>query len=115
MSFRKAHTLFRPQASALVDGYWVVPGFDEIAITASIQPATGKDMDNVPEGKRHRAIVAVFTDTEIKTAEQATSDTDPGTNPDEIERNGHRYEAVHAEDWDNDVINHDHALFARKD
>ena len=113
-SFRKAHTLYR-QLGDYVDGYWVTSGETEIAITASVQPATGKDMDNVPEGKRNRAVVVVITSTEIMTAEQATVADDPGTEADQILRNGHRYEAVHVEDWDNDVINHYRALFARMD
>lgn len=113
MSFRQAHTLFRPQAGSYVDGVMVVPGFDSIAITASVQPATGKDMDNVPEGKRNRAVFAVFTSTEIKVVEQATAAADPGTEADELAIGGNRYEAVHVEPWANNVINHYKALFAR--
>lgn len=113
MSFRQSHTLFRPQAGSYVDGTWVSPGFDSISITASIQPATGKDLQNVPEGQRNSAVFAVFTSTEIKVAEQATASEDPGTEADEIEIGGIRHIAVHIEAWQNDIINHYRALFAR--
>ena len=114
MSFRQAHTLFRPQAGSYVDGHMVVPGFDSIAITASIQPATGKDLQNVDEGRRNSGVFAVFTSTEIRTTEQATASADPGTEADELEINSQRYECVHSEPWQNNVINHYRALFARK-
>ena len=112
-SFRKPHTLYR-EAGSMVDGKWVVSGETEIAITASIQPATGKDLANLDEGMRHRGVVAVYSSTEMRTATQSTATT-PGTRADQIVRGGVRYECVHAEDWDNDVINHDRALFARID
>ena len=50
-SFRKPHTLYR-QAGSFVDGKWVDSGETEIAITASIQPATGKDLANLDVGMR---------------------------------------------------------------
>ncbi len=113
-SFRQAHNLFRPQGGDYVDGYWVETGENTIAITASIQPATGKDLQNVEEGRRNSGVFAVFTSTEIRTAEQATASADPGTEADELVINGQRYEAVHVEPWANNVINHYRALFARK-
>ena len=115
MSFRQAHTLFRPTAGGdYVDGVWVPVGFDEIAITASIQPATGKDLQNLEEGRRNGAVYAVFTDTEIKLTEQATTADDPGTKADELVISSVRHEALHVEAWQNNVINHYRALFARK-
>lgn len=107
-SLRKARTLFR-LAGGFVDGTWVVSGETEIAITASIQPATGQDMQNVEEGRRAGGVFAVFTDTAIQTAVQGASPT----KADQLEIGGIRHEAVHVEPWDNDVINHHKALFAR--
>lgn len=112
-SFRQAHTLFRPQAGSYVDGKWVTPGFDSIAITASIQPATGKDLQNLEQGRRNGAVYAVYTSTEIKVSEQATVADDPGTEADELVISGVRHEAVHVEPWLNGVIEHHRALFAR--
>ena len=108
-SFRQARTLYR-QLGAYVAGVWVKSGETEIAITASTQPATGKDMDNAPEGKRQSDVVVIFTDTAIQTVVHG----DSGTQPDQIEIASVRYEAVHVEPWQNNVINHYRALFARK-
>jgi hypothetical protein len=96
----------------MVSGDWVKSGETSIAITASIQPATGKDMLNVPEGKRANEIYAVFTSTEIQTIRHSIP-TVPGTQPDQMEIFGHRCEAIHVEPWQNNVINHYRALFAR--
>jgi hypothetical protein len=110
-SFRQSHTLYR-QLGNMVSGDWVKSGETAIPITASIQPATGKDMLNVPEGKRQSAIYAVYTSTAIQTARHATASA-AGTQPDQMEIFGHRCEAVHVEPWQNNVINHYRALFAR--
>lgn len=110
-SFRKPHTLYRLTGS-YVDGVWVTASEAEIAIEASIQPATGKDLQNLPEGRRNGAVYAIFTDTAIQTTEQAVGAT-PGTKADQLVIEGLRHEAVHVEPWGNDVINHYRALFAR--
>ena len=114
-SFRQSHTLYRAQAGSYVDGTWVTPGFDSIAITASIQPATGKDLVNVEEGRRQGGVFAVYTDTALQITRQATVAADPGTVADQLEIGGIRYEAVHVEPWQNNVIPHYRALFARID
>ena len=111
MSFRQAHTLYRLTGS-LVDGYWVTSSEAEIAITASIQPATGKDLQNLEQGRRNGAVYAIFTDTAIQLSEQAVGAT-PATKADQLVISGIRHEAVHVEAWQNGVINHYRALFAR--
>jgi hypothetical protein len=110
-SFRQATTLYR-QAGSYVDGVWVDSGESQIAITASIQPATGKDLQNLEQGRRNSAVYAVYTDTALLTTEQAVGAT-PGTKADQLEIGGIRHEAVHVEPWQNNVINHYRALFAR--
>ena len=114
-SFRQATTLFRPQAGSFVDGDWVTPGYDSVAITASIQPAPAKDVANLEEGLRNGSVFAVISETELKVAEQATNDVDPGTEADELEIDSVRYKAVTTERWQNAVIPHWRALFARID
>ena len=107
-SFRQDNILYR-QGGGYVDGLWVDSGETPIAITASVQPATGKDMQNLPEGRRNGAVFAVYTSTEIKTAEQGPSPT----KADQLVIGGVRYEALHVEPWQNNVIPHYRALFAR--
>lgn len=107
-SFRQAHTLFRLTGS-YVDGDWVEASEASISITASIQPATGNDLQNVPEGRRASGVFAVFTDTAIQTAVQGATPT----KADRLSIGGILHEAVHVEPWQNNVINHYKALFAR--
>ena len=114
-SFGQPRTIFRPDGGDYVDGYWVVTSWTQIVISGSLQPATGKDLANLPEGERVRGIFAVYTSSEIRTAEQATASADPGDVADEIEIGGVRYKCIHSEPWQNNVINHYKALFARKD
>jgi hypothetical protein len=112
-SFRQATTLYR-QAGGYVDGIWVKSGETPIAITASIQPAPAKDLQNLEQGRRNGSVFAVYTDTEIKVTEQET-DTEEGTKADQLEIDSVRYEAVSTERWQNNVIPHWRALFARID
>lgn len=107
-SFRQAHTLYRQQGG-LVDGDWVKSGETGIAITASIQPATGNDMRNLPEGRRAGGVFAVYTSTAIQTTVHGASPT----KADQLVIGGIRHEAMHVEPWQNGVINHYRALFAR--
>ena len=109
-SFRQAHTLKRLTGS-YVDGVWVEASEADIAITASIQPATGKDLQNLEQGRRNGAVYAVFTDTAIQLTEQGATPT----KADQLTIGGIRHEAVHVEPWANNVIPHYRALFARID
>ena len=108
MSFRQAHNLYR-SAGSYVDGVWVQASEATIAITASIQRATGKDMEDVPEGRRQGGVYAVYTDTAIQTSVHGAAPT----KADQLVIDGVRHEAVHVEPWQNNVINHYRALFAR--
>ncbi len=110
--FRQSHTLHRLSSGGYVDGDWVESGETDIPITASIQPATGKDLQNLEQGRRNGAVYAVFTDTAIQTAEHAVGAT-PATKADRLTIGGIRHEAVHVEPWANNVIPHYRALFAR--
>ena len=108
-SLRGATTLYRLSSGGYVDGTWVESAETEIAITASIQPATGKDLQNLPEGRRQGVVYAVYTSAAIQTAVQGAA----GTKADQLVIGGVRYEAMHVEPWQNNVINHYRALFAR--
>ena len=108
-SFGSNHILYR-QLGGYVGATWVSTGETEIAFKSSIQPATGKDMENLDAGRRQKDVRALYPSIEIQTL----VDGDGGTQPDQIEIDGERYEAVHVEPWQNNVINHYRALFARK-
>lgn len=110
-SFRQATILYRQSGGAYVAGVWVESAETEIAITASIQPAPAKDLQNLPEGRRNSSVFAVYTDVEIMVSEQGASPT----KADQLVIDGVRYEAVTTERWQNNVMPHWRALFARID
>lgn len=111
-SFRQPWTLYRSNGGSIVSGHWVSTGETPISILASVQPAPAKDVQNLPEGKRNGSVFAVYSSTEIKVAEQATA-SEAGTQADQLEIDGIRYEAVTTERWQSGVIPHWRALFAR--
>ncbi len=80
-----------------------------MAILASIQPATSKDMQNLPEGRRTRSTFALFTDTELLTS-------DDGASPkkaDQVTIAGDVFEVMAVERWQNNVINHYRAVVSK--
>lgn len=58
-------TVTRPSGS-YVAGRWVAGAASMFEITASIQPATPKELQRLPEGDRTTAVVAVWTSTELQ-------------------------------------------------
>lgn len=60
----------------------------------SIQPATPKELERLPEGDRHKETVAVFTATALRAGDEET-----GTAPDWLERHGALYEVTSLDNW----------------
>jgi hypothetical protein len=105
MGFRKSITIYNA-AGAYVDGYWV-PGIETSqTITASVQPVTGNALQALPENRRTGGVFALFSDHAFN------SGGVPGTQPDQVEISGTRYECFQSEPWGNDVINHYKGLFS---
>lgn len=100
--FRSPLTLYRYSSGGYVDGRYVQGTETPIAITASIQPTTGEDMQMVPEARRDEKTYALFTSYPVKTV--------GAENPDQIEIFGDRYELIQVLPWQNNsnfgIINH---------
>ena len=111
--FRKAYTVKR-QNGSYVNGTWVATAPTDVVITASVQPATAKDLKNLPEGRRTGAAYALFTDTELLTDKEADNDAgDPPKKADQITLFGDVCEVINVAPWQNDVINHYRAVVAK--
>jgi hypothetical protein len=81
---------------------------------ASVQPATAKDMKNLPEGRRTGAAYALYTDTELLTTIEG--DNDAGLDPrkaDQITLFGDICEVMNVSPWQNGVISHHRAVVAK--
>jgi hypothetical protein len=102
------------QNGSFINGIWVPDSPDDIPITASVQPATAKDMQNLPEGRRTRAAYALFTDTELLTT--IAADNDQALDPrkaDQITLFGDVCEVMSIEPWQNEVISHYRAVVSK--
>lgn len=63
-------------------------------ITASVQPATGKDLLRLPELRRTNETRAIFTTTQLFTGDQGTA-----YEADLVTIDGDPWEVQHVEDW----------------
>lgn len=68
-------------------------------ITASVSPASGRDLQKVPEGFRANQVFAVITTTQLYTSDQVDADTEGGYQPDEISINSRAHLVEHVERW----------------
>lgn len=100
-SFRQAVTGIRTTAGTNVKGR-VTSGTDTpLNIMASIQPLTGKDLETLPEGLRESGTLRLYTDFELRTADQKTK-----TPADVVTLYGKRHIVIQVLPWGNNVINH---------
>jgi len=90
-----AITLRRSRAGTYdAHGRWQEQRKDELTITASVQPATAKDLEDVEEGRRTRENIKLFTQTELRTA-----DVDGRWQPDVVEFEDVDYEVHSVTNW----------------
>jgi hypothetical protein len=84
-------TVTRPSGS-YVAGRWVEGAAETFEIAASIQPATPKELQRLPEGDRVKAVIAIWTTTELRVGE--------GAQADRVSYGGGTYEVQAVERWD---------------
>lgn len=65
--------------SRAATGYWVEGSSTDSSITASVQPASGEELQVLPEGTRTKRAIRVYTTTELRTA-----DPQAGTSADDL-------------------------------
>lgn len=105
-SFRKPFTVLTETAGAYVSGVFVAGTKAITTIMASIQPATGEDMVNAPEGRRIHDMIRVYTSTPLKPAID-------GHQPDIVVWQGFGYEVTSIDVRQMDVIPH-YKIFATR-
>ncbi len=69
-------------------------------VSASVHPASGNDLQSLPESRRQSSGYKLFTNTKLQTAKSGIR------NADQVELYGDRYEVVRVEPWQNNVISH---------
>lgn len=69
----------RAAGTRAATGYWTPGAATDTSIVASVQPATGEDLQVLPEGLRTARGIRVFTSSELRTADPTV-----GTTSDEL-------------------------------
>lgn len=67
----------------------------EFLIKASVQPASGRDLQRLPEGMRDSQTIAIWTKDELFVADEATQQY-----PDEVIYRGKRFQVEVCEPWE---------------
>jgi hypothetical protein len=87
-----AYTLRRPAAAVVVGGRVQAATFSDSAITGSLQPAGGRELQRLPEGLRQREARVFFTPTELRAGSSTTQ-------PDRLVIDGDEWEVSTVEAW----------------
>ncbi len=105
-SFRTLFQFKRPE-----NGYWSQGRFVQdtnpatIEIYASCQPASGQDMQSLPEGRRNKEAYVLYTATELFTADVKTK-----RSADQVKIGQYWYEVVKVGPFQSGVIPHYRAI-----
>lgn len=78
------------------NGRWSPNPIEVSDIKANVQPVLGKELDQVPEGRRNRATIKIYT---IDQLYSVTTKTGEKRQPDIIEYKGEDYEIFQVWDW----------------
>lgn len=88
------YTVTRRQSGAFLRGIAQATTDVTFNITASLQPASGKDLLRLPEGRRANETRVLFTSTQLYTGDQSL-----GYEADFVSVDGEQWECAHVEDW----------------
>lgn len=94
-----------------VKGRWVEGAETRTDFSGTWQPANGKDLEKLAEGKRSNETFKCFAPIEI---EFTVADADKGISGDRIEMDGVRYEVILAAPWNNGLLPHWELLCQRE-
>lgn len=89
--FRETYTRERYNAGAYVAGRWVEGSLADSSADAkgSIQPVRDREIQYLPEGKRNREAIVIYTANEIRTEDEGAS-----LPPDIVVTRGKRFEVA---------------------
>lgn len=87
-----SYTVTRHAAGTRVQGRSVPGAVSTFSIIASVQPVTGRQLQDLPEGQRGTETIAIYTRTELKTR---SADSEP----DLVDNEGVPFEVVRVERW----------------
>lgn len=88
-------------AGTYTNGVYIEGTTSPLSISASVQPIKGRELESLPEGRRDKQALRLYTNFELRTAEE-----DDGPNADQITIDGKLFEVIAVENWANHIINH---------
>lgn len=107
-AIRKNVAIKRPGQGSWQGKKWVDGPIEGLVIQASVQPLKGEDLERLPEARRKLASFSLFTESQLKAAEENQN------NPDIAVIDGQEYEVERVEPWQNGLINHYKAIVVRR-
>ena len=75
-----------------VYGRWNARAPEAFKIRASVQPSSPKELEDVPENRRSKSSITIYSTTLLKTVS-------PETQPDRLTWHGDVYEVIKVEEW----------------
>ncbi len=117
MSFPTPSELFQPLTRKrkgggdFVNGRWVngTPEAD-VVVTASLQPANHTELLRLPEGLRTRGAIVIFTDGDLRTANESLNQE-----ADRVVHQGEEWEIVKLDDYTMPQLTHGEFMAVRAD
>lgn len=91
------------------DGEWDAGASSTLSLVGSLQPANGRDRDNLPEGISLSDTRVLYVAEEVRTANDRTK-----IPADTVVVDGEVFEVVHVEPWGGSLIPHWRALLVRR-
>lgn len=98
--FPKAFTYYSRTGSR-VNGVWTSTGSGPLTAYGSIQPASARDFEALPEGRTDRGMIKIYTDADLHVSSRGSNT--PG---DIVAWHGRNWEVVARFDNDNGLLPH---------
>lgn len=97
------YSITRHAAGSYASGRWVAGGTTLLTIMASVQQDRPRpdELLHLPEGYRAREAVRIYTETELRTANEAN-----GTLADFLTHKGESWEVVKVEAWGHGILHY---------
>jgi hypothetical protein len=97
------YTVQRREAGSYTLGRYTPGALSTFSIVASVQPVSGRELKDLPEGQHGDELRLVLTTTELRTRFPGQPDASeygvPGNDPDHIILDGEPWRIVHVERW----------------
>ena len=99
--FPKLITYESSNTGAYVDGTWIEGTKDLKTFLGSVQPASGKDIESLPTGRRDKGIVKGYAPTPLAVSEESGN-----TSGDVVHYDRRRWELIYEGGYQNGLVPH---------